>query len=238
MRERALVSLIGNVGPWSERVVLVGGLAPRYIIGTLPLGAAIHVGTADVDLVIRLAVEDAAETYTTLRRNLIRSGFTSGQHSYQWDCEVDGMTVTVEFLCDTNQVGAGQLHRPKQGTGSGFGALNVPGAQLAIRDFIEVELEAERLDDGGLSRVSVRVAGLLAYVVLKILAFQDRHYNKDAYDLVYTLVNYPGGGPLLLHTPMRTALCGMSRRCWTRSDFSENALPASTTTGQTLTLIF
>ena len=102
--ERALVSLIGNIGPWSERVVLVGGLAPRYIIGTLPLGAAIHVGTADVDLVIRLAVEDAAETYTTLRRNLIRSGFASGQHSYQWDCEVDGMTVTVEFLCDTNQV--------------------------------------------------------------------------------------------------------------------------------------
>ena len=194
--ERALVSLIGNIGPWNERVVLVGGLAPRYIIGTLPLGAAIHVGTADVDLVIRLAVEDAAETYTTLRRNLIRSGFASGQHSYQWDCEVDGMTVTVEFLCDTNQVGAGQLHRPKQGTGSGFGALNVPGAQLATRDFIEVELEAERLDDGGLSRVSVRVAGLLAYVVLKILAFQDRHNNKDAYDLVYTLVNYPGGGPL------------------------------------------
>jgi len=31
--------------------------------------------------------------------------------------------------------------------------------------------------------------------VLKILAFQERHYDKDAYDLVYTLVNYPNGGP-------------------------------------------
>jgi len=29
--------------------------------------------------------------------------------------------------------------------------------------------------------------------VLKIFAFQDRHENKDAYDLIYTLLNYPGG---------------------------------------------
>ena len=27
----------------------------------------------------------------------------------------------------------------------------------------------------------------------KILAFQDRHENKDAYDLVFTIVNYSGG---------------------------------------------
>lgn len=39
----------------------------------------------------------------------------------------------------------------------------------------------------------VRVAGLLTYTVLKILAFQDRHENKDAYDLVFVVVNYPGG---------------------------------------------
>lgn len=31
--------------------------------------------------------------------------------------------------------------------------------------------------------------------VLNILAFQERHQNKDAYDLIYTLANYPEGGP-------------------------------------------
>ena len=36
----------------------------------------------------------------------------------------------------------------------------------------------------------VRVANLLPYVVLKINAFQDRHANKDAYDLVFCLRNY------------------------------------------------
>jgi hypothetical protein len=34
----------------------------------------------------------------------------------------------------------------------------------------------------------------LVYTVLKILAFQDRHENKDAYDLIYCLLNF-GDGP-------------------------------------------
>lgn len=210
--ERALVTLIGDIGPWSRRLVLVGGLGPRYIIGKVPFGAAAHVGTADVDLVIKLAIEEAPETYSTLSRNLISSGFAAGDHSYQWSRQVDGTTVIVEFLCETDEVEAGRIYRPGRGTGSGFGACNVPGAQLATQDFISVELEAERLDDGGLSKVKLRVAGLLTYVVLKVLAFQDRHHDKDAYDLVYTLLNYPGGGRLLRRPLRRTALSGLRGR--------------------------
>ncbi|MGH3401543.1 MAG: hypothetical protein ACRDRJ_03350, partial [Streptosporangiaceae bacterium] len=33
----------------------------------------------------------------------------------------------------------------------------------------------------------------LPYTVLKIFAFQDRHENKDAYDLVFTLLNQESG---------------------------------------------
>lgn len=102
--------------------------------------------------------------------------------------------MTVEFLCETDKVDAGKIFKPKQGTGSGLGAFNVRGAQLVTRDFTEVEIEAERLNDGGTSRVAVRVAGILSYTVLKILAFQDRHENKDSYDLVYCLLNF-GDGP-------------------------------------------
>ena len=189
------MTLIGDIGPWSERIVLVGGLVPRYIIGSLPLGAAPHVGSTDVDLVIELAVEEAAETYETLQTNLKKSGFSSSEPSYRWFRRVDGTTVMVEFLCETDQIEAGRIYRPKQGTGSKFAAFNVPGAELAARDFVEATVEAERLDHGGLSQVKFRVAGLLPYVALKILAFQDRHHNKDAYDLVYTLLNYPQGGP-------------------------------------------
>ncbi|HEV2886745.1 MAG TPA: hypothetical protein VGX49_07540 [Jatrophihabitans sp.] len=42
--------------------------------------------------------------------------------------------------------------------------------------------------------MTLRIANVLPYVVLKINAFQDRHENKDAYDLVFTLLNF-GEGP-------------------------------------------
>jgi hypothetical protein len=193
--ERALVTLLGDLGPWRERIYLAGGLAPRYLIGQLPEGARAHVGTTDIDLVIGLALGDETpETYRTLQNNLDKSGFQQTEPSFRWTRDVEGMKVVVEFLCETDQEDFGRIFRPKrEETGSKLGALNVRGAQLVRGDFIERELEAERLDDGGHSRVAVRIANVLPYTVLKIFAFQDRHENKDAYDLVFTLLNYEGG---------------------------------------------
>lgn len=34
--ERALITLIGDLGPWGDRIYLAGGLAPRYLVGDLP----------------------------------------------------------------------------------------------------------------------------------------------------------------------------------------------------------
>ena len=204
---RTLVTLIGDIGPWQERVVLVGGLAPLYIVGSLPRGAPLHAGTTDVDLVVRLVVDDTSGAYETLYRNLRSSGLVSTDPSYRWLRAVDGQDVRVEFLCDTDQVEAGRIHRPGKGTGSGFSACNIPGALLATRDFIEAEAEGERVDGGGRSTVPVRVAGLLPYVVLKVTAFQARHGNKDAYDLIYTLLNFPEGpdaaGQVAAASPVR-----------------------------------
>lgn len=193
--ERALVTLLGDVGPWRERIYLAGGLAPKYLVGRLPPGVRGHVGTADVDLIVGLALGDETpETYRTLRNNLERSGFRHREPSFRWSRDVDGMTVLVEFLCETEDVAPGLIFRPKgEATGSGFAALNVRGAHLVREDYVEIEIEEERLDSGGRSRVTMRVANLLPYVVLKIFSFQDRHENKDAYDLVFTLLNYSGG---------------------------------------------
>ena len=202
------MTLLGNIGPWGDRVVLVGGLAPCYIIGSNPLAASPHVGTTDVDLVITLAVGDSSETYASLYTNLRRSGFAVGDPSFQWRRSVDGVTVEVEFICETDQARPGRIYRPKQGTGSGFAALNAPCAGLTSQDFVELPVTAERLDGGGLSTVAMRVAGVLTFTVLKLLAFQQRHHNKDSYDLVYTLKNYKNGpraaGEVAAQSPVRS----------------------------------
>lgn len=193
--ERALVTLLGDVGqPWRERIFLVGGLAPRYLVGALPEEAAPHIGTTDVDLVIGIAVSpDAEEAYRTLHTNLVRSGFHQTEPSFAWTRTVDGASVKVEFMSETDTVEQGRIFRPGSGTGSGLAAFNVRGALLASRDFITVTLARERLDNGGISRVDLRVANILPYTVLKINAFNDRHENKDAYDLVFTLLHADGG---------------------------------------------
>lgn len=193
--ERALITLIGDLGPWGDRIYLAGGLAPRYLVGRLPEDARAHVGTTDVDLVIGLALGDETpETYRTLQENLKKSGFKQGEPSFQWTREVEGLSVRIEFLCETDQVEPGRIFKPKgEYAGAKFAAFNIRGAQLVREDFIECELEGERLDGGGRSKVTVRVANILTYTVLKILAFQDRHDNKDAYDLVFTLLNADEG---------------------------------------------
>jgi hypothetical protein len=189
--ERALVTLLGDLGPWRERIYLVGGLAPRYIVGQLPAEAPAHVGTTDVDLVIGLALGDGSpETYRTLQTNLEKSDFKKLDSSFRWGRGVEGVSVVVEFLCETDEVADGRIFMPKgEHTGNKLGALNIRGAQLVGRDFIECEISGDRLDGGGFSRVTVQVASLLSYVVLKTFAFQERHENKDAYDLIFTLLN-------------------------------------------------
>ena len=165
------------------------------MIEHLPDGARPHVGTTDIDLVIGLALGDETPgTYRTLQNNLEKAHFEQQEPSFRWARDVDGVTVFVEFLCETDEVEPGRIFRPKgEFTGSKLGAFNVRGAHLVRDDFIEREIEGERLDGGGRSVVTVRVANVLPYTALKILAFQDRHENKDAYDLVFTLLNCEGG---------------------------------------------
>jgi hypothetical protein len=193
--ERALLTLLGDIGPWRERIYLAGGLAPRYLAGTLPEGARAHVGTADVDIVIGLALADEApETYRTLQNNLEKALFKQQEPSFRWARDVDGVTVLVEFLCETDQVHPGRIFKPRgEFTGSKLAAFCVRGAQLARHDYVEHQICGERLDNGGQSAVILRVANVLPYTVLKIFAFQDRHENKDSYDLVFTLLNHQGG---------------------------------------------
>ena len=172
---------------------------------------------ADADHAVRRlrAHQRRPEAYRTLENNLKKAKFKA-EHSFRWKRYVDGVTVILEFLCETDQVDAGQIFRPKQGMGSGLGAFNVRGAQLVTRDYFECEIEADRLDNGGRSRVIVRVANILSYTVLKILAFQDRHENKDSYDLVYCLLNsrtVPGMLAALRLRAQSTLTSRLTTRC-------------------------
>lgn len=196
--ERALVTVIGDAGFWGRSLYLVGGLVPRYLVGPVSPPAPAHVGSRDVDLAVAFAVDGFDATgYETLERNLREGGFaqapTEGDPEFRWRRTVEGRDLVLEFLCDTDEVPEGRNFKPRSGAGSRFQAFNVAGVRLLPADHRLVDIEAERLDGGGLSAVQVRVAGLAPFLTLKIRAFTDRHHDKDAYDLVYTLLNHSDG---------------------------------------------
>lgn len=198
--ERAQLTLLKCAGPWGDRIFLTGGLVPRYLITELPGYARPHVGTTGVDLVVGVAVvEEGPEPYDTLVKNMTRAGFRpfrdeeGRESSFRWHLEVDGKVVLIEFL--TEQGGEpGSIARPRQGTGAKLGAFEVRGARLVALDFVEREIRGV-VASGDESFGSIRVANLVPFITLEALAMHERGgaKHKDAYDIVFTLSNWPGG---------------------------------------------
>jgi hypothetical protein len=185
--EQTLLTLLHKMGPWKHTVFLVGGLAPRYLFPE-----ASHAGTTDVDLVVSLDLLAETEAYRTLEKNLKEMGFERSVEEgrpvhWRWRKAItDRITVLVELLCDQAATDSGKAVRlpgEKQ-----LSALNIKGANLAAEDFLEVELRGDLLDGGGVAIETVRVVGLAAFLVLKARAYGDRGEQKDAYDLVYCLL--------------------------------------------------
>jgi hypothetical protein len=195
--ERVQLTLLSCAGPWRERIYLAGGLVPRYLVPNLPEGTRPHVGTTDVDFVIGIAIDgdDGDEPYQTLETNIRRVGFRPcademGQpQSFRWQIEVDGIPVIVEFM--SLDAAPGRIVRPKKHTGK-LGAFNTKGASLVARDYVVVPIKG-RLVNGDHSFTDMRVAGLTSFLTLKTYAVDERAKLKDAYDIVFTLSNWPGG---------------------------------------------
>lgn len=221
--ERAQLTLLRCAGPWYQRIFLAGGLVPRYLITELPAHVKPHVGTMDIDLVVGVAVlDEGPEPYETLVTNMRKAGFDifrdedGRQQSFRWWIDVDGKTVLVEFM--TEQGGeAGSIARPRQNTGAKLGAFEARGASLVALDYVEREITG-RLLDGTESFGTIRVANLVPFITLKSLALHDRGLvkYKDAYDIVFTLGNWPGGptaaaaaaaeSPVIEHAVVREAV--------------------------------
>lgn len=177
------------LGDLSEEVVIVGGLVPYLIIDQTRILEP-HVGTRDLDLGLSIAVLDH-ERYREISQRLRDRGFVpatapNGNLQRQtWRLREE--RVTIDFLIGPIPDGPppGRL----QSLEADFAAIVTPALPLAFMDTLDVLIESETLD-GELARRSVRVAGPAAFVVLKAHAFRGRGEDKDAYDLVYMLLNY------------------------------------------------
>lgn len=176
-------------------LVVVGGLVPTLLVDqeVLPAGVVRHVGTADLDVGLAVALFDESR-YQALSERLRQAGFVAdrnpnGNPAVQRWKHTEG-TVTIDFLVsplEANERGGSIRHLETD-----FGAIVTPGLPLAFRDHETITLTGRALN-GARGSVDIRVCGPGAFIVLKALAFQGRNANKDAYDLYYVLRNYGSG---------------------------------------------
>lgn len=200
LAERTLVTAWRYIGAYREHLVLVGGLVPRYLVDKayereIPFGSG-HCGTMDVDLGVNLAVANI-EAYESIRDQLVNEiGFQRNENKagnkqkHSFVKEIDGQNVNIDFLT-THYSGPETVIRNVQ---DDLSAIQAEGLGLALTDPVMVDIRADLLTGDGSYTATVPICRAVPYVVLKSLSFSERGARKDAYDLVYTLVNY-GNGP-------------------------------------------
>ena len=75
-------------------------------------------------------------------------------------------------------------------------ARKARGCDLAFEMSEDVRIDGT-LPGGGKDSAVVRVAGIVPFLVMKAMAMHDRMKEKDAWDVWFCLVNYPGGNEAL-----------------------------------------
>jgi hypothetical protein len=213
--ESACLTVAVTLGAYLADLCIVGGLVPSLLIdhtlGPDPESQAPHPGTNDLDVALAIALLDD-ERYAEISHRLRQEGFgpdtneNGNQVLQRW--RLGELRVTVDFLMapapgtDTN--------RRIQPLQPDFGALVMPGLELAFDERVDVELEGHTLAGERVVR-TIPVCGPGAFIVLKALAFGDRAEPKDAYDLVYVVRRASGGaehiaGRLAEHAARHTAV--------------------------------
>jgi hypothetical protein len=194
--ERVLVTLLRNLGPHRDSLVLIGGLTPRYLVAERPPVVPQHAGTLDLDVVIDLVVLEDTEAYRTLEENLRKIGFDRGENdkgervNWKWKITMDdGTPIVLELLADNPDLRGGRtLPIPDEGK---ISALNIPHSSIVFDLYDTAQVTAELLGDNGLATENIKHANIVSFICLKAIAYNDRHERKDAHDLVYCLEHVP-----------------------------------------------
>lgn len=185
-----LLELVHLLGEYRDDIVVVGGWVPQLILPSHPKR---HVGSIDVDLALNH--RNLKETgYATIQKLLLGRGYEQDPRQpfiFHRTVVIGGRPIKVEvdFLAGEYE-GTGPRHRT-QPVHEGR-ARKARGCDLAFDLFVETEISGE-LPEGGKDEARVRVSSIVAFLVMKAMALHDRLKEKDAWDIYFTLTNYPGG---------------------------------------------
>lgn len=174
------------LGEYRDKLVLVGGWAPVFLI---PDPVTEHVGSVDVDLAVdhSQVTEDA---YATIEATLLQRGYERvEQNQFSFRKKVGDVVVQVDLLSgEYGGTGKGHRHQVVQETK----LRKARGCDLVFDDPESIRIEGE-LPDGAKDSIHIQVASIGAFLSMKGHALAGRLKEKDAWDIVYCIREYPGG---------------------------------------------
>lgn len=184
-----LIELVHLLGEYKDDIVLVGGWVPEVL---LPHSSSAHVGSMDVDLALNHQKIQTAG-YKMIQNLLASRGYEQGPQPFIFFRTVNvrgnPVKVQVDLLAGEYEGSAkGRRHQKIQGVQ----ARKARGCDLVFEMAEEIRVEGT-LPGGAHDVVTVRVASIVPFLVMKGMAMEDRLKEKDAYDIYYSLLNYPGG---------------------------------------------
>ncbi|MGA3323105.1 MAG: nucleotidyl transferase AbiEii/AbiGii toxin family protein [Terriglobia bacterium] len=184
---------IGQIlGSFKGKFAVIGGAVPWLLLDQPDMP---HVGTLDVDL--GLDAEALADgEYATLVETLRGHGYEQrqGLRRFQLVRQItprDGggpINVIVDFLMPRDA----EIVRNIPPLISEFAVQRADGADLALRFYQMVAITGP-MPEGGTNQVEIAVCSIPALLAMKGHALHGRYKRKDAYDIYYCLLNYPGG---------------------------------------------
>jgi hypothetical protein len=186
-----LIELTHLLGEYRDNIVLIGGWVPELLIPQKPRP---HVGSIDIDLALNhLKIRE--EGYKLIEELLTSRGYYQEPDKQPFiffrNVPLGDSLIKVQVdLLSGEYEGTGKKHRTQ--AVQGMKARKARGCDLAFEMVREVSVEGE-IPGGGLDRVTIRVASIIPFLVMKGMALDDRLKEKDAWDIYYCLIAYPGG---------------------------------------------
>ena len=185
-----LVEFMTLLGEFKDSIVLVGGWVPYFLIEE---GKQEHTGSLDIDAALDFK-NISSETYSTILELLKERGYEETEQPYVFNRTVETesvgqVTVKINLLAG-EYGGTSKSHRTQKV--QDVRARKARGCDLAFDQNFSVTLSS-RMPDGAKNEVTIRIAEIVPFLVMKGMALWDRYKEKDAYDIYFAILYYPGG---------------------------------------------
>lgn len=192
-----LIELMTILEEYRDYIIVVGGWVPRLLCPGAP---EVHVGTTDVDLVVDFARFPDADTFT-IGEILEKNGYEQAcgpderaiPSRYLRMLE-DGQEIAIDFLAGEYH-GTGKSHRHQRT--QDILPRKARGGDIVFSGYVEITLRG-KMPNGEGNEISMRVSSMASFLVMKGMALWDRSDEKDSYDTVYSIKNYPGSPDALV----------------------------------------